>query len=532
MRPFGADGVFCAGVDGAVLRRAAVRGASVTIFAQGASLAVQITATVVLARLLLPADFGVVAMVTTFSLLFASFGLNGFTEAILQREQVTRFLASNLFWINLGAGALLTGTFIALAPWMARFYHDPAVTRIAQAVAATILLGSLVVLHQALLQRAMRFTAVGVNAIVARAASVIVSIACALGGWGYWALVAGMIAQPLSQCLGVWLLCRWIPSWPRREPGTGAAVKFALNVYSHFGFNYSARNTDNLLVGWQFNAQALGFYKKAYDLFALPVGQLVSPVGAVAIATLSRFNRDRAQYERYFLRGISVLALVGMGVGADFTLIGKDLIRFLLGPGWDEAGRIFAFFGPGIGVMLLYNTHGWIHLSIGRPDRWFRWGVLEFLFTAGLFVLALPWGPEAIALAWTVSFFALMIPAFWYAGRPIGFRARPVIAAVWRYFVASAVAGEAAFLLLAKLQWLATAAGAFGALARVLLASLVFCAFYVGMVGALHGGFAPFRQLGELLRELLPARSGARPALVRPALAGHAVAEARVSSDR
>ena len=55
------------------------------------------------------------------------------------------------------------------------------------------------------------------------------------------------------------------------------------------------------------------------------------------------------------------------------------MIRFLLGPGWEESGRIFTFFGPGIGVMLLYNTHGWIHLSAGRPDRWFRWGVIEFL---------------------------------------------------------------------------------------------------------------------------------------------------------
>ena len=125
---------------------------------------------------------------------------------------------------------------------------------------------------------------------------------------------------------------------------------------------------------------------------------------------------------------MSVLALLGMGIGADFTLVGRDLIRVLLGPGWAESGRIFAFFGPGIGVMLLYNTHGWIHLSIGRPDRWFRWGVIEFLCTAGLFVIALPWGPRGIALAWTVSFFVLMLPAFWYAGKPIGLGVAPVLA--------------------------------------------------------------------------------------------------------
>ena len=88
--------------------------------------------------------------------------------------------------------------------------------------------------------------------------------------------------------------------------------------------------------------------------------------------------------------------------------------------------------------MLLYNTHGWIHLSIGRPDRWFRWGVIEFLCTVGLFVIA-SLGTRGIALAWTISYFILMLPAFWYAGKPIGFGVAPVLAVVWKFFVAAVV---------------------------------------------------------------------------------------------
>src|SRR5262249_32054461 len=152
--------------------------------------------------------------------------------------------------------------------------------------------------------------------------------------------------------------CRWIPSLPRRAEGTGSGFKFAMNVYSHFTFWYLTRNTDNLLVGWRFGDQALGFYKKAYDLFVLPQTQLLAPINAVMVSTLSRVNNDREQFQRYFLRTISVLALLGMAIGADFALVGSDIIRFLLGPGWEEAGRIFVLFGPGIGVMLLYYTHG------------------------------------------------------------------------------------------------------------------------------------------------------------------------------
>ncbi len=210
------------------------------------------------------------------------------------------------------------------------------------------------------------------------------------------------------------------------------------HVYAHFAFSYLTRNTDNLLVGWRYGAQSLGFYKKAYDLFVLPETQLLSPVSAVVVSTLSRVVGDREQFKRYFLRAISVLALVGMGIGADFALVGKDIIRFLLGPGWEAAGRIFALFGPGIGVMLLYNTHGWIHLSIGRPERWFRWGLMEFVCTASLFLLTLRWGPSGIALAWTISFFILMFPGFWYAGKPIGMGMGPVFGVIWKFFAASA----------------------------------------------------------------------------------------------
>ena len=508
MKPFDGCGIFHPVAKVTELRRTAVRGASVMIFAQGVSFVVQLAATVVLARLLTPADFGVVTMVTTFSLLVSSFGLNGFTEVVLQRGEVTHLLASNLFWINLGAGVLLTMTFAALGPLMALFYHDPLVKHVAQGMSLTVVAASTSVIHLALLNRAMRFTAVSANGVVARVVYVIVSIVLAVAGWGYWALVAGNIAQQLSTTVGAWLMCRWIPGLPRRAQGTGASVRFAINVYSRFAFGYFSGNTDNLLVGWRYGAGALGFYKKAFDLFYTPVCQLLAPMSAVVITTLSRFKGERAHYQRYFLSGMSVLALLGMGIGADLTLVGGDLVRLLLGPGWTESGRIFAFFGPGIGVMLLYNTHGWIHLSIGRPDRWFRWAVIEFLCTVGLFLVGLPWGPRGIALAWTVAFFVLMLPAFWYAGQPIGMGVAPVLATVWRFFVASVVAGCSTAWLIHIMPMFAAAPGAQGALARLVSVSLLFFALYLGAVVALHRGLEPLRQAGRLVHDLLPQRTG------------------------
>src|SRR5262249_8940895 len=157
-------------------------------------------------------------MVTTFSLLFVNFGLNGFTEAIIQREDITHSLASNLFWINLGACLLLTLGFVGAGPWMAKFYGNPLVTKVAIGTSLTILATGTLVIHQALLMRGMRFSAVYFNQIVARLVSVAVSILLAWRGSGYWALVAGTVAQPLSQSIGVWILCTWLPGAPTRQP--------------------------------------------------------------------------------------------------------------------------------------------------------------------------------------------------------------------------------------------------------------------------------------------------------------------------
>ena len=263
MKPFNADGSFQPSAVGSELRFLAIRGAGASVLSQGIAFAVQTIATMVLARILTPADFGVVTMVTTFSLLLVSFGLNGFTELILQRDRVDLTLASNLFWINLGASLLLAVGFASTGSLLARFYGNPHVRLVAVGMSATIFLSGTSVLHLALLKRAMEFTALSVNGIIATVLSVTVSILLGLGGWGYWALVVGNITLQTSISMGAWILCRWTPSLPRRLADTRSAMRFALNVYSHFIVSYFTSNLDNLLVGWRFNAQNLGVLQES-----------------------------------------------------------------------------------------------------------------------------------------------------------------------------------------------------------------------------------------------------------------------------
>jgi polysaccharide transporter, PST family len=511
MTPFDASGAFHPAAQGGELRRLAIRGAAATLSASGLALAVQVISTVILARVLRPGDFGIVTMVTTFSLLLASFGLNGFTEAVIQFEEIDHYTASNLFWLNSGAGLVLAIACAAAGSLLARFYRNPLVANAAMGLSLGIFIAAASVVHLALLKRAMWFSATSANDLVGRVVYTVVSILAAFRGWGYWALVTGIVAQQLGITVGAFWLCRWMPSLPRRTGKTGAMVRFAAKVYGRFGICYSTQNVDNLLVGWHFHAAALGFYKKAYDLFALSASQLTGPVHNVALAMLSRLNQDPARFRRYLANSLGIIAFVGMAASADLTLVGQGVVRLVLGPQWSESVRIFELFGPGIGVMLLYSSVGWIHLSIGKPGRLLRWSLVELALTVSLFLAALPWGPAGIAAAWSLSYGILLIPGFWYAGRPIGFGVSALIAATWRFAAAALVAGLATAAIIRGTLISSSAVGAGAALEAIIIISALFVTLYLGTVIVLHRGLAPLHQLAMLLRELAPTQEATRP---------------------
>lgn len=512
MIPFDSSGAFRPRAGNHEIRRLAIRSAASTLSASGLSFATQVISTVILARLLTPASFGLVTMVITFCFLLSNFGLNGFTEAVLQFEEIDCQTVSNLFWINSGCGVVLAVGFAAAGSLLARFYHNPLVVNVVAVLSVVIFIQSTSVIHIALLKRGMCFTATSTNDVLGRVVNTALSILLALRGWGYWALVAGIVAQQFSVMIGAWWLCRWVPSMPRRTGKTGAMVRFAAKVYGQFSLGYTRQNIDNLLVGWQFNAVALGFYKKAYDLFALSASQLTSPLHNVALASLSRLNRDDDRFRRYLASSLGMIAFAGMAMSADLTLVGRDVVRLVLGAKWSESGRIFQLFGPGIGAMLLCSTVGWIHLSIGKPGRWLRWSVVELILTVSLFVAGLSRGPAGVAAAWTISYWTLLIPGFWYAGRPIGIGVSTLITAIWRYAAAALVAGLATAAVIRGTTFSDIPSSTSAALGATVIVSMLFLTLYLGIVILLHGGMAPLRQLASLLRELTPSRKAAAAA--------------------
>ena len=129
---------------------------------------------------------------------------------------------------------MLAIAFAAAGSLLARFYRNPLVANVAIGLSVGIVISATSVIHLALLKRAIRFAGSSTTSVVGRVVNTAVSILLALRGWGYWALVAGIVAQQLSVTVGAWWLCPWIPSLPRRTGKTGAMVRFAAKVYGQF----------------------------------------------------------------------------------------------------------------------------------------------------------------------------------------------------------------------------------------------------------------------------------------------------------
>jgi PST family polysaccharide transporter len=115
-------------------------------------------------------------------------------------------------------------------------------------------------------------------------------------------------------------------------------------------------------------------------------------------------SNDPEKYRHNYLTSLSILAFFALPLSAALTLIGKDVILLLLGSQWIRAGQIFCVFGLSIGVAVIYFTYGWLHLSLGTPDRWFRWSIVEFTVSLVFFVIGLRFGALGVAIAYSASF--------------------------------------------------------------------------------------------------------------------------------
>lgn len=481
------------------LKSRAVKGGGIVVFARAVNFLVHTVGTIVLARLLSPEDFGLLAMVLTITGFFVLFKDLGLSDATVQSPSINHKQVSTLFWINVFFSVAILLVIIAISPLVAEFYSEPKLRLIIAVSSLSFLFAGFSTQHLALLRRNMQFNQIAVIEIAAALGSITVAVGMALGGFGYWALVARPLALSVINFVGMWLFCTWRPGLPARRSGVKGLIRFGANTMGFYMVNYFARNLDKALIGWAKGPVALGFYHKAYHLFVLPVNQFSIPLQSVAVTTLTKLRNEPEKYRAYFMRAISLLSFVGMPMSTFLAALGDDIILLLLGPQWDKAAQIFSVLGLGAGMQIMYATQGWLHISLGRSDRWFWWGVIGSGVMGLFFVAGLPFGTMGVAAGYTLSLYLLTGPALWYAGRPVELTVRELVSGVWRYYAAAAIAGAATWFAVSFIDSMLV-------FLRLVFGSVIFAVLYLSSIVGLFGSFKPLESNWNLLMLFRPGK--------------------------
>ena len=399
-----------------------LKGGTLAFASQGLSFVLRMGTTVVMARLLTPADFGLIAMVTAVTGFVALFKDLGLSMATVQREEITHEQVSALFWINLMVGTLTCLVTMGLAPVIAWFYDKHELLNVTLCLSVNFVLVGLGVQHQALLRRHMRFFALYSVETLAYISNILVSIGSAYFGVRYYAIVFGMLTNSLVLSGGFWVVSGWIPGWFTKNSQIGSMLAFGFNLTGYRLVNYFSRNMDNILIGRYMGAATLGLYDKAYQLLLLPVQQINWPLTNVVVPALSRLQNDGKKFSEYYYKAIQLVTSITMPVVFFLFIKADTVIMIMLGKQWTGSVEIFRALAPAALIGVVNIAPGWVYLSLGRTDRQLKWGIFASLVTVLSFIIGIRWGALGIATAFSVQSVTKFFPGIVYCYRGTGLR--------------------------------------------------------------------------------------------------------------
>lgn len=404
----------------------------------------QFGSSILLARLLEPKDFGLVVMAGSFSSFVRVFEDLGLSTAAVQAKQISSTECSNLFWINILFGTILCIMCMCSAPILSLFFHSPAVRDIALVSSVGFLLSAVASQHRALLLREMRFGVLAGSELLAMVLGAVVGVGLAYRGLGHWALVAMNLSTAAFSSVFVSMASGWRPRGPDRMVDIWHFVRFGRNVTLANLVNYFVRDFDKIVVGRVCGSEALGVYSRAYNLFMIPLSQVVWPMCGVALPTLSKLQGDPERYSKYHVGGLYVLVVALTPFSVWVFVMSEEIINLIYGKKWLVSAPILALFSLSLPLQPVFAWCNLLYTTTGRSSELLKYHSICAIWTVVCVLCGSAYGSKFVALAYSIAFLVWIFPGCYFAckGSPVG--GRSIIDAVW----SSLFAGVASTLII------------------------------------------------------------------------------------
>ena len=392
----------------------AVNGALAIGIAQLIKLPFQIGSLIVLPRLLQPIDYGIYAMIDPLIAIAALILNFGISQAVIQAPGLQRNQVAGLFWITVIAGCAAGVLMLAASPLVSALYHEPRAGIVAAVSSVFLIFTGLTNIHEALLNRKMKFAWVAMIGAISVALGFIASVIAAYLGAGYWSLLLGFGVQQVVSLVGCWLGVGWIPREKPEFKGLLRFYQFGGPIMLADAATVMARDADSILIGRYVGGAGLGHYDRGNKLAIVPVLRINTLLQSLMLPILSRLNEEAERYRWAYLRVIRQLMLfitpgvVAVGVTAPV------LVPFVIGEQWASAAPIFAWLTLAALHRPVSMSMDMLFISQGRTRDYLIWSAFSTITSLASFIIGLRWGALGVAAAFALSDLLLRMPVLWW----------------------------------------------------------------------------------------------------------------------
>jgi PST family polysaccharide transporter len=423
----------------------AAKGALITFSGQFTRILLQVVSVIVLARLLTPHAYGIVAMVLAvigIGEIFRDFGLS---SAAIQAKTLSRGQRDNLFWINAGIGVTLATIVFFGAPAIAAIYQHPELVPLARTLSVTFVMNGLATQYRADLNRRLKFVQLTAGDVISPAIGLSTAIVGALLGWGEWSLVAQQIAQGAALLTCLVVFARWIPGRYDRTAPMRAFLKFGTHLVVTQLIGYVANNADSFTIGIRFGATQLGLYNRSFQLLMTPLTSLRAPTTTVALPVLARLSSDVKRYGEFVARGqlalgYSLVVILGIVAGA-----AQPATAVLLGGQWTAVSPILRLLAiAGMFQTLAYVGY-WVYLSKGLTSDLMRYSIVAAIVKIICIVAGSQWGIVGVAAGYALAPALTWPLSLWWLSRRTPIPLKKLVQGALRVIVVSGITGLATF---------------------------------------------------------------------------------------
>ena len=397
----------------ASLKKRTARGIFWNAFGRYSNLVLQIAVSAILARLLSPKDFGIVAMVLVLSGFMSIFFDAALSPAIVQYDDLDNKDLSGICWfsISLGVGMFL---FMAVcSPYIALFYNTPALQPVAVAMGLIFIFQSLGSVPLALLQRKMDFRSINLIRLICAFLAAACAVYLALTGAGYWALVVQNILYIAGCSLLFFYAAKWLPSFAFQLKSIKRIFKYSKDLTLFSAINYWARNADNLLIGKFWGTAMLGYYSHAYNLMSYPLSLITQVITPVLHPALASIQENKSHMRAAYLQVLKYISISSFPAMVVLSLLAPEIVRTLWGNQWTACVPVFQILSIVGLVQPIVSTSGCVFQACDRTGIHLKLGIINSVIICAGIAAGLTWGMTGVAIGYSIGYGIIILPTMY-----------------------------------------------------------------------------------------------------------------------